>query len=176
MNRMHIEKTPKEIARSLPDTHVNKLFLEESQMLSTAHRLLDGELYHEISPKGKRVKRWRLEGAFEDNLYKAVHYNHPATKWARFSAQTYLWAFELAKELSREYSYRYGKVHGCAKLLPFLSCLPKNIKDSGWEDPPQCVYDECKSDNVIDAYRKYFKIRRNEITMRWTKREIPAWL
>ena len=51
MNRMHIEETPEEIAQALPDTHVVKLYLEETQMLSTAHRLLDGELYHEISPK-----------------------------------------------------------------------------------------------------------------------------
>lgn len=42
MNIFYIEEIPADIAKSLIDRHVVKMVLESAQMLSTAHRLLDG--------------------------------------------------------------------------------------------------------------------------------------
>ena len=42
MNIFVLDKDPREAARMLCDKHVPKMIVESGQMLSTAHRMLDG--------------------------------------------------------------------------------------------------------------------------------------
>ena len=63
--------------------------------------------------------------------------------------------------VSAEYSIRYSKdtfkVHTTwNKLGKILENLPKNIKDNGWTNPPQCMPDYCKKPDTVDAYRNYY--------------------
>ena len=142
------------------------MILEYAQLLSTAHRVLDGD-------------------DVPENLYKIAHKNHPSTIWTRSSKQHYQWLFRLFRMLSAEYSIRYGlisdtndtfKVHkSWDKLGKILETAPKNIEDNGWVDPPQCMPDEHKRLDYVDAYRAYYRTDKAHI-LNWTNRPQPDWI
>jgi hypothetical protein len=39
--------------------HVVKMIIEYAQLMSTAHRMIDGTEYNDLSINGRRIKRWR---------------------------------------------------------------------------------------------------------------------
>jgi hypothetical protein len=160
MNIFYLSNCPQEAAEAHNDKHCVKMILESAQMLSTAHRELDGNNVPDI-------------------LYKSTHKNHPSTIWARSSKQHYNWLFRLFRMLSAEYSIRYSehnfKVHKTwDKLGKILETAPKNIKDNGWVEPPQCMPDHCKRPNTIDAYRNYYMTEKASIS-RWKYSNQPTW-
>jgi hypothetical protein len=160
MNIFYLSEKPDECAEMHNDKHCVKMILESAQMLSTAHRELDGNNVPDI-------------------LYKSTHKNHPSTIWARSSKQHYNWLFRLFRMLSAEYSIRYSehnfKVHKTwDKLGKILETAPKNIKDNGWVEPPQCMPDHCKRPNTIDAYRNYYMTEKASIS-RWKYSNQPTW-
>ena len=53
MNIFFLAKTPEKSAQYLCDKHVPKMIIESAQMLSTAHRLLDGTPEKRRSKSGK---------------------------------------------------------------------------------------------------------------------------
>ena len=55
MNIFVLDKDPHIAAQMHCDKHVPKMIVESAQMLSTAHRLLDGEEYMAPSKSGKRM-------------------------------------------------------------------------------------------------------------------------
>ena len=76
MNLFYLHKEPEVSAKLHCDKHVVKMIIEYAQMLSTAHRMLDGIQYTDTS-SGRRIQRWRLENPNMDNImYKASHINH----------------------------------------------------------------------------------------------------
>jgi len=156
MNYFYVEEDPTSAAQALCDKHVVKMILETAQMLSTAHRLTE-------SPQA-------------DFVYKVTHSNHPSTKWLRSSQIAYKHGLQHLCALFDEYRHRYNKTHATERLLPYLSQVPEALPDLPFVDPPQCMYDECRQSDTIEAYRAYYRVRRSEIDMRWTKREEPAWL
>ena len=156
MNYFYVEEDPTSAAQALCDKHVVKMILETAQMLSTAHRLTE-------SPQA-------------DFVYKTTHANHPSTKWLRSSQIAYKHGLQHLCALFDEYRHRYNKTHATERLLPYLSQVPEVLPDLPFVDPPQCMYDECRGSDTVEAYRSYYRVRRSEIDMRWTKREAPAWL
>jgi len=181
MNRFVIEETPRECAQSHCDKHAVKMPLEEAQMLSTAHRMLDGTLEKRPSISGKTmVKYWKLPDHREDIVYKAVHMGHPCTVWAAESLANYRWAFALFEELCEEYAYRYGKVHKCyEKLADPLRLAPDNI-DKNLELTPMPLAmgaaPECMNpDDVIGSYRKFYMTKQHRFSMSWKNRPTPEW-
>ena len=81
--------------------------------------------------------------------------------------------------VSAEYSLRYSnkgfKVHKTwQKLGKLLETAPKNIKDNGWEDPPQCMPDHCKNEDVVKAYRNYY-IKEKSRFAEWKNSSVPSW-
>ena len=157
MNLFYTHEDPWTAARDLADKHSVKMPLEQSQMMSATHRLLE-------TPQAPFV-------------YKLTHANHPSTKWLRSSQIAYKWGLDHLQELFTEYTHRYGKIHKTElEKLEYLKVIPKDLPELPFIDPPQCMYDECKGLDTIIAYRSYYRIRRTEIDMRWTNREIPAWL
>lgn len=181
MNRFRIEETPKKSAESHCDKHVPKMVVEEAQMLSTAHRMLDGTIELRPSKSGKRmVKYWKLDDDREDVLYKAVHMNHPCTIWSRQTKGNYLWAYELFVALCDEYSYRYGRIHLTDHLLRWdLKEPPKNIDQSMEVTPfplamgsnPECMFPE----DPIKSYRLFYQTKQDRFDMVWSKRPVPGW-
>ena len=53
MNIFYLDKDPEISAKMHCDKHVVKMIIEYAQMLSTAHRMLDGKLVMKPSKSGK---------------------------------------------------------------------------------------------------------------------------
>ena len=158
MNIFYLDRDPVIAAQMMCDKHVVKMILESAQMLSTAHRVLDGDDY-----------------ANETGMYKMAHKNHPSTIWVRSSFDNYVWLWDHMTALMREYTHRYGKHHATERLKECLAQVPTNISFGvKFTDPPQCMPELCKGENTVLAYQNYYIIEKSGFA-RWTKREIPAW-
>lgn len=83
MNIFYLDSDPVVCAQMHCDKHVVKMILESCQLLSTAHRVLDGHSTIEKSASGRNVKRWYLNDLRQGILYGATHINHPSAIWCR---------------------------------------------------------------------------------------------
>jgi hypothetical protein len=178
MNIFFVDKSPERAAMSLVDRHVVKMILETAQLLSTAHRLLDGKkTTHRRSLARRTLTKWTLENdVLNATLYQATHVNHPSAVWVRESLDNYLWAWDHLHYLLTEYTYRFGKTHKTEDILWSLMDIPYNIKEIGFTEPPQCMPDEYKvPGDTITAYRNYYKNGKAHLH-KWTNREPPKWI
>jgi hypothetical protein len=177
MNIFVLSNDVNECAEWAVDRHVVKMILEYSQLLSTAHRVLDGVEY--IDDTGKRkVKRWRLSDSRQNVLYSATHVSHPCAVWARESNNNYNWLYCLLGAYLKEYTYRYGKIHKVQSdgLFDMLSTLPDNIPVGYKTSCPEAMPDEYKdSKSVVESYRNYYKFGKSHLH-KYTKRQPPQWL
>jgi hypothetical protein len=181
MNIFVLDKNPKLAAQLQCDKHVVKMIVESAQMLSTAHRMLDGYAEKRPSKSGKRtINYWvHPNENLENTLYKAVHHSHPCTVWTMESIANYIWHYNHFVSLCDEYKYRYGKVHSTDKLLrDVLVTPPMNIKEDGMtqfklamKSNPECMYPE----DPVKSYRMFYETKQERFTMSWTGRSIPEW-
>jgi hypothetical protein len=180
MNIFILDKHPVKAAQLQCDKHIPKMVVESAQMLSTAHRMLDGEIDKRPSKSGKTyVKYWKLPDYREDILYKAVHTSHPCTVWTMNTNTNYLWHYEHFTALCDEYTYRYGKVHATDNLLREpLSVMPTNIEYGemtpfalAMKSNPECMF----PDTPVKSYRMFYQTKQKRFKMVWAKREIPNW-
>ena len=149
--------------------------IEYAQLMSTAHRLLDGEMYLGKTAIGRNIKRWKLHDEREDILYKASHINHPSAIWVRESIENYFQMYKLYMAVLAEFTNRYGKVHGSSKPSIALIRPPSNIPMVKGTQLPQCMPEMCKvKNNPILAYRNYYIVEKNSFAS-WKNREIPEW-
>ena len=67
------------------------MIIEYAQLLSTAHRVIDGIEYTHLSKNGRKIKRWKMvkNSNMEETLYKAAMVNHPSAVWVRQSSRHY---------------------------------------------------------------------------------------
>ena len=156
MNIFYLNKDPVVAAQMMCDKHVVKMILESAQMLSSAHRISSEEY---ATAKG---------------LYKIAHKNHPSTIWVRSSDEHYKWLFTHMIALMEEYTYRYGKHHATERLIEPLRTLPFFIDKNGFVDPPQCMPEECKGNDTVLAYQKYYIVEKSAFAT-WKLRAIPEW-
>ena len=163
MNIFYLSSCPQEAAESHNDKHCVKMILEYAQMLSTAHRLLDGIAWTDYSKNGRKIKRWRLENSNEEAIiYKAGWLKHPSTQWVMSSSYNYMWLYRHMMALNNEYKKRYNltKDHMCVeKLGILLSVPPKNspLNVIGTDATP-AMPEECKvPGDSVASYRKYYK-------------------
>lgn len=191
MNRFIIENTPQACAEAHCDKHVPKMYVEEAQMLCTAHRILDGKLImvpafdkqgnqvYLKSGKKRFKKHWELPDDREFALYKAAHMRHPCTLWCMETAGNYRWAYQLFQYIGLEYQHRYGKPHKTDELDSWLFRPPNNINPSKEITPmplamgsnPECM----DPDDVIGSYRKFYQTKQHRFKMTWTNRQVPSW-
>jgi hypothetical protein len=176
MNIFYISPNAIQAAQWMVDKHVVRMILESAQLLSTSHRLLDGELYAGKSKSGRSAKRWRLYDHREDSIYSATHINHPSAVWTRTSVENYLWLVEHFYALNEEYTYRYGKVHKCFGLAYDLQSPPKNLTEYDMTPMP-CAMDKSYiiSDDPVVNYRNYYKTGKQHLHC-WSKRNPPDWI
>ena len=185
MNIFILDEDPVQAAQLQCDKHVVKMIVESAQMLSTAHRMLDGKIVMRPSKSGKRIIKYYdlYEGAndleAEMLYYSAVHHGHPCTKWTMESSENYKWHYQHFVALCDEYTYRYGKIHKTDRLLRGpLWALPRNI-EKGFITPfalamknfPDCIY----PNDPVKSYKLYYHTKKEKFPMIWTKREIPEW-
>ena len=196
MNVFVLNESPELSAQEQCDKHVVKMPTESAQMLSTAHRLLDGELMllpvvdddgnqvYLKSGKPKTKKHWDLYRGRDDleaemMYYKAVHMAHPCTIWTMESEENYRWHWEHFFALCEEYTYRYGRIHGAMKLLHPLRTPPRNIPKGVGMTPfplamksnPECMFPE----DPIKSYRMFYQTKQDRFKMTWTARTVPEW-
>lgn len=175
MNIFYLDRDVKTCAEYHNDKHVVKMILEYAQLLSTAHRMLDGKEYIDAS-SGRRIKRWRLEDdAMENMLYKASHINHPSAIWVRQSNNNYNWLMCLFQELLQEYTHRYGKHHATERLVYWLRKPPKNIPVGYLTQPTPAMPDEYKvQGDSLQSYRNYY-LGAKKTMAKWKNRPVPDW-
>jgi len=178
MNIFYLDNDPVVAAQMQCDAHVVKMVIESAQMLSTAHRMLDGIQYFDLSTNGRRIRRWRLDDERENILYKAVHMNHPCTVWTRENTANYLWHYRHFVALCDEFTHRYGKTHATDKQLrkPLMN-MPENIPHSPVISLPALAMEEsCKvEESTVDCYRRFYETKQTRFNMRWTNRRVPEW-
>ncbi len=186
MNIFYLERNTVECARAHNNKHIVKMILEYAQILSTAHRYLDGTLSIEkkyvigsLPARWRNVKRWKLSDDYHNRLlYQATHINHPSTIWARSSTENYIWLANLLIACCEEYRYRYNKTHkveetGLCYVL--LKNIPKNITNAAFTEPAQAMPDKYKvSNDSIAAYRNYYIGDKARMAV-WKNRNTPAW-
>ena len=148
MNIFYLDTCPIRAAQQQCDKHVVKMILESAQMLSTAH--------HEFGS--------------DRAVYKSTHKNHPSTVWARECTANYIWLYVHMMALGMEYTKRYGKSHltikkCCDALLEPPEGMPECAQHT---PPPQCMPDEYKRYDAVEAYRLYYISKADTIDMRWT--------
>jgi len=83
MNIFYLDPDPQICAEMHNNKHCVKMILEYAQLLSTAHRVLDGVITEGVSPTGRKRKSYVLSDARENILYSATHINHPSAIWVR---------------------------------------------------------------------------------------------
>lgn len=175
MNIFFLDKNPQVAAKMHCNKHVVKMILETAQLLSTAHRILDGELYIDSS-SGRKIKRWKLDSSRGTSLYKATHINHPSSQWVRESSENYKWLFRLFVNLCDEYTFRYNKQHKTELLKYHLIHLPDNIPEGQFTEPPQAMPGYCKvQGDSVQAYRNYY-INEKSRMLQYTNRELPEFI
>jgi hypothetical protein len=180
VNIFYLDHNPVEAARSHLDKHVVKMILEYAQLLSTAHRVLDGVLTVGLSKSGRKRKQYVLNDQRDQVLYSATHINHPSAVWVRQNKANYDFLYALFVSTCDEYTYRYGKTHLTdSKLREALHEFPKNIYSDDklhvWHGPTPAMPDECKiTGDHLASYRKYYIDKKADMAM-WTNREPPEW-
>ena len=180
MNIFFLNRDPETAAKEHVDKHVVKMIVEYAQLLSTAHRMLDGIEYTDYSKNNRKIKRYRLENPNKEKvIYKACHYNHPSAVWVRENRLHYQWLYRLFKKLGHEYTHRYGKVHSTNLLLnQLLEDSPTNIPVIDWKDPPPAMkhYPDCiVPGDSLQSYKNYYIVAKAYFA-KWSKRETPQWV
>jgi hypothetical protein len=198
MNIFVLDSNPVLAAQLQCDKHAVKMPLESAQMLSTAHRMLDGvqvefwvPTHWRVVSSTKKITKIKLvKGKYKkphvhydkdlDNiLYNAVHINHPCTQWTMETKANYLWHYDHFVALCEEYKYRYGKTHASfIKLGEILSSPPRNIAEGNMtqfrlamKDCPDCIVEN----NPVQSYRNFYKTKQDRFNMIWSKRNVPEW-
>jgi len=177
VNIFYVSPDPVQAAQWMVDKHVVKMILESAQLLSTAHRVLDGREVAGKSKTGRNAKRWVLDDARDAVLYQATHINHPSAVWARKSVENYNWLAEHLFALGEEYTYRYGKTHKCFGELSYqLQSPPKNLTNYDMTTMPSAMAPEyVVSEDPIVNYRNYYKIGKASMHS-WKNRQPPEWI
>ena len=177
MNIFYLHNDPKTCAEMHVDKHCVKMILEYAQLLSTAHRVLDGTLNVGKSASGRKKTTYILPDQRDIVLYSATHINHPSAIWVRQSEQNYRWLFTLFCELLDEYTHRYGKLHACEKLVTTLGRPPKNIDmDKPFTEPTPAMPDHYKvAGDSIQSYKNYY-LGDKQRMFSWKNRQAPSWI
>tara|TARA_Y100000389_G_C17464398_1_gene524315 strand:- start:2557 stop:3144 length:588 start_codon:yes stop_codon:yes gene_type:complete len=187
VNIFALDKDPVIAAKMSCDKHIVKMILESAQMLCTAKRVADGELYMAKTKNGRDIKRWRLPNSNEEAvIYKAGWLGHPSTKWVMESAYNYTWLYRHFKALNDEFMERFPKNkplgHKSFQLLgdvlkePPLNATLNKIATL----PTPAMPEECKVFNkgvidVVASYRKYYIMKKKDFA-RWSHPgKAPEW-
>lgn len=183
MNIFYLSRNPAECAREHCDKHVVEMINEYAQLLSSAHRVLDGESMTVRKPgTGRNKKLLVLQGEIVSSdgvienpvVYRLSHINHPCAVWARQTSGNYDYLLGLFEALLEEYRYRYGRNHATGRFLDVLRNHPKSIVDGAFSIPPLTMPDKYQSDDAIQSYRDLYVGVKSRFA-RWTKRQPPAW-
>lgn len=143
------------------DKHVSKMLVEYAQLMSTAHRELDGDEY-----------------ADKNGLYKATHRNHPCAVWVRQSSANYEWLYRMWRYLHKEFQHRRGKSHKTFDTLSAaLWVSPDNCPLVPVTPFALCMPDEYKVDgDAVMSYRNYYRYGKSDVVSWNWANNTPDWM
>lgn len=157
MNIFMTHSCPAESARQHCVIHRNKMIIELSQMLSTAHWLSGNGLY-----------------ASTERLYKPTHQNHPSNVFVRSSTENYMWAYRHLVCLHNYYENHRGVPHASKRILLALARIPERVPKgelnpvlAADDDLAHQVANEC---GVVEGYRIYMNHKFRD----WISRPKPV--
>lgn len=179
MNIFLLSLCIKKCAKYHCDKHVVKMILETTQLLYTAHWVLN-------SKESIRNSKNTYEDERPLPAYKPFGKNHPCSIWVRQCQCNYKWLVKLGLELCKEYRKRYSKTHKCEKHLEWLKLNIPNYTNICEKEEitilPQAMPDEYKTKNpknnedVVEAYRRYYINEKYNFAVWYKKRELrPKW-
>ena len=178
MNIFYLDHDVTKCAEMHNDKHVVKMILEYAQLLSTAHRVIDGVELNGLTASGRKKKFWSLGDSRDYTLYKATHINHPSAIWVRQSDKNYLWLANMLVALCEEYTHRYTKTHKVERdglCYVLLKNIPHNIRNSDFTQPTPAMPDNVKiAGDSIKSYRNYYINNKTHLA-NWKKRTTPEW-
>ena len=147
MNIFILHLFPQKAAKMACDRHSIKMVLESGQLLCSGVLLNGG-----TAP------------------YKLCHEHHPSTKWVAQSKENWDWLKEYALALCEEYTHRYGRTLKTQSVIESLNgdCIPSH----GLTEFPQAMPDEYKNEDVVVAYRNYYRYGKTYMN----KGLGPQWL
>ena len=168
MNIFVTSKHPHKCARNLDDKRIGKLLSEANQMMSLAIK--------------RHVPDWRSLVAPNRLCAGLAHHNHPVAVWVRRTSGNTQWTWRYAEALAHEYERRYGKPHGSAQRLDFLSHVMSVVP----EGPLQPFQNSARNQQlgldfthlpVLRAYRAYLIARwhLDKRAVTFTRRPTPKW-
>jgi len=158
MNIFFLDENPILSAQYHVDKHVVKMILETAQLLCGVHHMTVHDTIHDT----------------DQVPYKLSHKNHPCSIWCRESLSNYLYLCELGLELSKEYTYRYGKRHKSQDVIEWCLINKPNIPDIEFTEPAKAMPDEYKVKSVVESYRNYYVGAKSGFAI-WKNREKPFW-
>lgn len=182
MNIFYLDQDATKAAQYQVDRHVVKMITEVGQILSTAHRILDGapvKVTYKIPESGKIRNKvvWVLDDDRNDVLYSVTHRNHPSCVWVREAVSNYAWLVDHMFALGDEYTFRYGKRHATIEKLGYmLQSPPFNLKDYDMTTMPSCMPEEyIISEDPVINYREYYRRGKSHLHS-WKVRGAPEWI
>jgi len=160
MNVFVLDRNPLVAARMPCNKHVVKMVVETAQLLCA------------IYPEGTAP-------------YKRSHYKHPCTIWARTSRANYEWLVNHGRELAKEYTRRYGKIHSSHKVIAWCS---DNIDKLDFPEEGLTEFGVAISDDqncrmmisgfddldVVEKYRMYYIFDKSRFA-KWPEGKMPQW-
>ncbi len=179
VNIFYLDEDAKTSAMMHVDSHASKMIIEYAQLMSTAHRVLDGKQVKRLSKKNRLLTTYdHPDPELDHTLYKSCHVNHPSGIWVRQSKKNYRWLYEMWTELNTEFMYRYDKNvphESYRKLKWALFSPPENMPEGVFTEPLQAMPDDVKNESSITAYRDYY-IKYKQHLASWKKRGMPDWM
>ena len=153
MNIFILSYDPDRAAIYQCDRHTVKMILEQTQILCTTINKISGI----TTP------------------YKPTHVNHPCSIWVRSSDDNWNWALKHAYALSKEYTFRYGRIHKSHEIIEWCDNNKPTLPNVGLTPFAQAMPDTYKNDDAVTAYRAYYKGEKAKIA-KWNKtRSAPHW-
>jgi hypothetical protein len=166
MNIFVLDEDPAQAARYLDDVRLPKMCVESAQMMASAlrrHGATDEQM--PLTKAGKP--------------YKGGYAHHPCTVWVGDSEANFVWMAVHAQELISEYTKRFGKIHACQTPIFEMVDLGFVMSDDwpkGKTPFAQAMPDEYKDDDVVKAYRSYYKSKQySKGGVRYIRADVPTW-
>ena len=163
MNIFVLDENPVKSAQAMDCVRVPKMVTESAQMMASA------------------LRRW---GATDEQMpltksgspYKGGYHHHPCTIFAGDTRANFKWLAHHAEALLDEYYHRFGKVHACHNPIYQMSSMRDIIPEGDLTTFAQAMPDEYKDDDVVKAYRSYYKSKQySKGGVRYVRTDVPTW-
>ncbi|AUS01948.1 hypothetical protein NVP3058O_030 [Vibrio phage 3.058.O._10N.286.46.B8] len=200
MNIFFTNECPIQSANEHNHVHQTKMIVEYAQLLSTAHRLIDGFMCkvwvkivsttkHDDGTCTKIVRckeidwyelpsdtfgfRFGRRWLMGKEIYAHTHTNHPSAVWVRKSYDHYVWVWKCAKQLCVLYNGRTAKTHKTEAVLDLLAATPNGISQIGFSNPPVSAPDEFKKIAVFGDTCNAYQLYLCSKFSEWQQRDRP---